>query len=117
MDLVQALSYPCVPTTWKRTKKDWWNYLKRHTPPLEAQRYYYKNMVNCLYKLCETGKYRMLLHYNKHLLKQHLSYYCSFLNHITLLGNYANKIIKAYRKYKNKDLFTNRTIKNDNKTE
>ena len=70
-------------------------------------------MVNCLYKLCETGKYRMSLHYNNQLLKEHLSFYCEWLNHITLLGIYANKIIKTYRKY----LFTNRTIKNNNKTE
>ena len=100
-----------------RSKQSWWKYLKLHPYPNQARHFYHKNMINCLYKLTKYGIYKISLQYNKHLLKQHISYYCLFLNHITLLGNYANKIIKAYRKYKNKDLLTNRTVENNNKTE
>ena len=56
----------------------------------------------------------MSIQFNRNLLKQHISYYCLFLNHITLLGAKANKIIKFYKKYKS---LTNRTLKNNNETE
>lgn len=84
-----------------KTKTSWWLYLKKHNDPLESRIQYYKNMIRCLYKLCETGTYRMSLYYNNHLLPQHLPYYCEWLNEITLLGKYANKIIRFYRKYHN----------------
>ena len=73
-------------------------------------------MLNCLYKLEETGIYNMYIYYNNHLLKQHIPYFCEFLNKITLLGIKANKIIKFYRKYRYK-LLTNRTVENNNETE
>ena len=97
-----------------RSKESWWKYLKLHPNPIKARTFYHKNMINCFYKLTIYGIYNMSIQFNRNLLKQHISYYCLFLNHITLLGAKANKIIKFYKNYKS---LTNRTIKNNNETE